>query len=544
MGVAKYVKNKKGAIKDVEYQSGIKIKPVYTPEDLAAVDFDYDKDLGDPGEYPFTRSLHPQGYRSRAWTTRQYTGFGTPEETNKRFKYMISHGQTGLNVAFDLPTQMGLDSDSPDAAGEVGRVGMAVDSLRDFEIAFDGIPLDRIGTGLTINAIASIMLAMYQALAEKTGYARDRISATPQNDILKEMIGRGAWIFPVEHAVRLVGDSIEYSMKALPRCNPVSVCGYHIRESGATPSQEIACAFEIAKAYIDNVTERGIDAGDFVGRFSFNLNVFGNLWEQIAKFRAARKLWARMLKDEYGIQDKKKLFLRGLFGGGGSGLTKEQPENNIMRSAFYALGAALSGAQTTALCSFDEAYTIPTPRAALLSLRTLEIIMDEVGLRDTVDPLAGSYFIETLTKQMEDKIKEEMTAIQQVGGMIPAVSSGYIQRKVAQQAYEYEKGLQSGEYIKVGLNKYTGDDESGPDVELHEHNEAWVEKQIKRLQELKNSRNNQAVNRTLKELEKGTRQGDNVMPLLVDCCREYATVGEMTAVLRDVFGEWEEPGVF
>ena len=500
MGVAKYFKDEKGAITEVQYQSGIKVKPVYTPEDLAAVDFDYDKDLGDPGEYPFTRSLHPQGYRSRAWTTRQYTGFGTPEETNKRFKYMISHGQTGLNVAFDLPTQMGLDSDSPDAAGEVGRVGMAVDSLRDFEIAFDGIPLDRIGTGLTINAIASIMLAMYQALAEKTGYAIDRISATPQNDILKEMIGRGAWIFPVEHAVRLVGDSIEYSMKALPRCNPVSVCGYHIRESGATPSQEVACAFEIAKAYIDNVTQRGIDAGDFVGSFSFNLNVFGNLWEQIAKFRAARKLWARMLKDEYGIQDKKKLFLRGLFGGGGSGLTKEQPENNIMRSAFYALGAALSGAQTTALCSFDEAYTIPTPRAALLSLRTLEIIMDEVGLRDTVDPLAGSYFIETLTKQMEDKIKEEMTAIQQVGGMTPAVSSGYIQRKVAQQAYEYEKGLQSGEYIKVGLNKYTDDDESGPDVELHEHNEAWVEKQIKRLQELKNSRNNQAVSRTLKEL--------------------------------------------
>ncbi len=544
MGVAKYLKDEKGAITEVVYQSGIKVKPVYTPDDLTAVGFEYEKDLGDPGEYPFTRSLHPQGYRSRAWTTRQYTGFGTPEETNKRFKYMISQGQTGLNVAFDLPTQMGLDSDSQSAAGEVGRVGMAVDSLRDFEIAFEGIPLDRIGTGLTINAIACIMLAMYQALAEKTGYPKDRISATPQNDILKEMIGRGAWIFPVDHAVRLVGDSIEYSMKALPRCNPVSICGYHIRESGATPSQEIACAFEIAKSYIENVTARGIDTGDFVGRFSFNLNVFGNLWEQISKFRAARKLWARMLREDYGIQDKKTLFLRGLFGGGGSGLTKEQPENNIMRSAFYALGAALSGAQTTALCSFDEAYTIPTPRAALLSLRTLEIIMDEVGLRDTVDPLAGSYFIETLTKQMEDKIKEEMTAIQQAGGMIHSVSSGYIQRKVAQQAYEYEKGLQSGAYVKIGLNKYTDDDAGGPDVELHEHNEAWVEKQIKHLRELKNARNNQAVKRTLKELEKGTRQGDNVMPLLVDCCREYATVGEMTAVLRDVFGEWQEPGIF
>jgi methylmalonyl-CoA mutase N-terminal domain/subunit len=544
MGVAKYLKDEKGAITEVEYQSGIKIKPAYTPADLEAIGFEYEKDLGDPGEYPFTRSLHPQGYRSRAWTTRQYTGFGTPEETNKRFKYMIGQGQTGLNVAFDLPTQMGLDSDSPRAVGEVGRVGMAVDSLRDFEIAFDGIPLDRIGTGLTINAIACIMLAMYQALAEKTGFSRDRISATPQNDILKEMIGRGAWIFPVDHAVRLVGDSIEYSMKALPRCNPVSICGYHIRESGATPSQEIACAFEIAKSYIENVAARGIAAGDFVGRFSFNLNVFGNLWEQISKFRAARKLWARMLREDYGIQDKKKLFLRGLFGGGGSGLTKEQPENNIMRSAFYALGAALSGAQTTALCSFDEAYTIPTPRAALLSLRTLEIIMDEVGLRDTVDPLAGSYFIETLTKQMEDKILEEMAAIQQVGGMIHSVSSGYIQRKVAQQAYEYEKGLQSGVYVKIGLNKYTDDDTGGPDVELHEYNEAWVDKQIKGLQKLKNVRDSQAVRSTLKALEKGTRQGDNVMPLLVDCCREYATVGEMTSVLRDVFGEWQEPGIF
>ncbi len=544
MGVAKYTKNEKDAIQSVEYQSGIQVKPVYTPADLEAVGFDYESDLGDPGEYPFTRSLHPLGYRSRSWTTRQYTGFGTPEETNKRFKYMISHGQTGLNVAFDLPTQMGLDSDDPQALGEVGRVGMAIDSLRDFEIAFEGIPLDRIGSGLTINAIACIMLAMYQALAEKLGYPRDRISATPQNDILKEMIGRGAWIFPVDHGVRLVGDSIAYSMKHLPRCNPVSICGYHIRESGATPAQEIACAFEIAKAYIENVTARGISADEFVGRFSFNLNVFGNLWEQIAKFRAARKLWAQMLREEYGIQDKKKLFLRGLFGGGGSGLTKEQPENNIMRSAFYALGAALSGAQTTALCSFDEAYTIPTPRAALLSLRTLEIIMDEVGLRDTVDPLAGSYFIETLTKQMEEKIQAEMAAIQAVGGMVAAVSSGFIQRKVAQQAYEFEKGLQSGEYVKVGLNKYTEDDDVIPEVDLHEHNEKWVDLQIKRLAELKRTRDNAAVKNCLTDLEKGIQKGENVMPLLVACCREYATVGEMSAVLRNVFGEWQEPGLF
>ena len=544
MGVAKYVKNEKDAIDEVIYQSGIRIKPVYTPQDLDEVGFDYDKDLGDPGEYPFTRSLHPQGYRSRAWTTRQYTGFGTPQESNKRFKLMISHGQTGLNVAFDLPTQMGYDSDDPKVLGEVGRVGMAIDSLRDFEIAFEGIPLDRIGSGLTINAVASIMLAMYQAMAEKFGYSKEKISATPQNDILKEMIGRGAWIYPVEDAVRLVGDSIEYSVKELPRCNPVSICGYHIRESGATPAQEIACAFEIAKAYMDNVIARGLPAEEFVGRFSFNLNVFGNLWEQIAKFRAARKLWARMLREEYGVQDKKNLFLRGLFGGGGSGLTKEQPENNIMRGAFYALGAALSGAQTTALCSFDEAYTIPTQRAALLSLRTLEILMDEVGLRDTVDPLAGSYFIETLTKQMEGKILDEMKQIQEVGGMVHAVSTGFIQRKVARQAYEYEKGVQDGTYIKVGVNKYTDETEDQTDVELHEYDESWVDQQIDSLKELRRTRDNREVNRTLQELEQGTRAGKNVMPLLVDCCKAYATVGEMAGIFRDLFGEWEEPSLF
>jgi methylmalonyl-CoA mutase N-terminal domain/subunit len=348
----------------------------------------------------------------------------------------------------------------------------------------------------------------------------------------------------VEDAVRLVGDSIEYSVRELPRCNPVSICGYHIRESGATPAQEIACAFEIARAYMENVIARGMAADEFVGRFSFNLNVFGNLWEQIAKFRAARKLWAKMLREEYGVQDKKKLFLRGLFGGGGSGLTKEQPENNIMRGAFYALGAALSGAQTTALCSFDEAYTIPTPRAALLSLRTLEILMDEVGLRDTVDPLAGSYFIETLTKQMEEKILDEMKQIQEIGGMVHAVSTGFIQRKVARQAYDYEKGIQNGEYIKVGVNKYADETEDPTDVDLHEYDESWVDHQLDNLKELRRTRDNREVGRNLQELEKGTRAGRNVMPLLVDCCRAYATVGEMAGVFRDIFGEWEEPSIF
>jgi methylmalonyl-CoA mutase, N-terminal domain len=542
MGTATYIRDEKDAIQDVILESGIRVNPVYGPDDLSRIGFDYSRDLGDPGTFPYTRSIHPLGYRSRNWTTRQYTGFGTPEETNERFKLMIGHGQTGLNVAFDLPTQMGYDSDHPMAEGEVGRVGMAVDSLKDFETAFQGIALDRIGAGLTINAVASVMLAMYQAVAEKAGYSKEAISATPQNDILKEIVGRGAWIYPVEPSVRLIGDTIEYSMKELPRCNPVSIAGYHIRESGCTPAQEISYAFMIAFAYIDEVVGRGYRAEDFVGRFSFNLNVFGNLWETVAKFRAARKLWAKLLRERYGVQREKSLFLRGIFGGGGSGMTKQQPENNIARGAYYALAAALSGAQTTALCSFDEAYTIPTERAALLSLRTFQILMDEIGLRDTVDPLGGSYFIETITREMEDKILEEMGKVEKAGGMIQAVSSGFVQREVSRRAYDYEKKLQAGDVIKVGVNKYT----EGVDmeVELHEYNEQWAQLQISRLKELKAGRNGREVDQTLRALKKASQDRKNVMPYLVDCCKAYATVGEMADVFRDVFGEYVEPNIF
>jgi methylmalonyl-CoA mutase N-terminal domain/subunit len=542
MGVARYIKNEKDEVQDVILQSGIHIKPFYTQKDLEEIGFNPVKDLASPGEYPFTRGIHPQGYRTREWTTRQYTGFGAPKETNERFKLMISHGQTGLNVAFDLPTQMGLDSDDPLAEGEVGRVGMAVDSLRDFEVAFQGIPLDRIGAGLTINAVASIMLAMFQATAEKFGFKKDRVSATPQNDILKEMIGRGAWIFPVKPAVRLIGDTIEYSMKELPRTNPVSVCGYHIRESGCSPVQEIAYAFQIANTYIEEVLKRGHRIDDFVRGFTFNLNVFGNLWEQVAKFRAARKLWAINLKERYGAKENRSLLLRGIFGGGGYGMTKAQPENNIVRGAYYALAAALGGAQTTALCSFDEAYTIPTPRAALLSLRTFQILMEEIGMRDTVDPLAGSYFIETLTKQMEQKIVEEMKRIDEIGGMVKAVESGYVQKEVAKQAYEFEKGVQKGELIKVGVNKYTEGEEM--EVELHQYRQESVKEQIQRLREVRRERDNRKVVQLLKNLEKAARDEKNVMPCLLDCCKAYATLGEMTKVFKEVYGEFKEPSIF
>ncbi len=542
MDVAKYIKDEKDVVLDVILPSGIHVKPKYGPEDLEAIGFDYQKDLGEPGEFPFTRNLFPQGYRTREWTTRQYTGFGTPRETNERFKLMISHGQTGLNVAFDLPTQMGLDSDHPMAEGEVGRVGMAVDSLRDFEVAFEGIDLHRVGSGLTINAVASVMLAMYQAVGEKLGFDRTRISATPQNDILKEVIGRGAWIYPLEPAIRLIGDTIEYAIKAMPRTNPVSVCGYHIRESGATPAQEMAYAFLIANTYIDEVVRRGYEPDQFVGRFSFNFNIFGNLWEQVAKFRAGRKVWATNLKEKYKVKNPRNLWLRGLFAGGGSGLTKAEPENNIIRGAYYALAAALSGAQTTALCSFDEAFTIPTPRAALLSLRTCQILMEEVGMRDTVDPLAGSYFVETLTKQMEEKIREEMEEIEKRGGMVECIKSGYIQRKLARQAYEFERALERGEIIKVGVNKYATEEEQ--EVELHEYNEAWAEEKIRELRELRRTRPQEPVAEALRALEQAARGDENVMPALVRCCHAYCTVGEMADVFREVFGTFQEPRIF
>jgi methylmalonyl-CoA mutase N-terminal domain/subunit len=331
-------------------------------------------------------------------------------------------------------------------------------------------------------------------------------------------------------------------MTVLPRTNPVSVCGYHIRESGATPAQEIACAILIANAYIDNVLARGYDVDAFVGRFSFNLNVFGNMWEQVAKFRAARKLWARNLKEKYNVKKPQNLFLRGLFGGGGYGLTKAQPENNIMRGAYYALVAALSGAQTTALCSYDEAYTIPTPHSALLSLRTLQLLMDEMGLRDTVDPLAGSYFIETITKEMEQKIEEEMDKIEKFGGIIKGVSEGYIQRLVARQAFEVEKGLESGELQKVGVNIHK--EGESMEVELHEYNWESADKQIEGLRAVKRERSEKDVARTLKELETATRDGKNVMPYLVACCKAYATVGEMAGIFRQTFGEFNEPSLF
>jgi len=525
-------------LKDVVLESGIAVKPVYGPEDVG--DIDYDTEIGQPGDFPFTRGIHPFMYRQRPWTMRQYSGFGTAEETNERFKWLLEHGQTALNVAFDLPTQLGLDSDDPFAEEEVGRVGMAIDTLKDLEEAFDGIPIDRISTSLTINPVASVMLAMYLAVAEKQGIPMDKVRGTTQNDILKEYIGRGTWIFPVQPSIRLIGDMTEFCSQKVPRFNPFSVCGYHIRESGATPVQEMAYAFEIAIAYIQEVLGRGLKIDNFAGRIAFNFDIHGNLWEQVAKFRAGRRLWAKIVKERFSAENPRSMVLRMIAGGGGGGLTVQQPENNIVRGAYYALISALSGTQTMALCSYDEAYTIPSKKAALISLRTMQILADEMGLTDTVDPLGGSYYIEWLTGEMEQRITEVMQQVEDFGGMVKAVETGYIQREVSRQAYLREKQIQSGEIVKVGVNKYVMDEEMS-EVEFHPFNPEVIAKQKSRIKEIKASRNGKEVKEALKALRKAAQTDENVMTPLLRAVKSYATLGEITKVFKDVFGEFKEP---
>jgi len=519
-------------------ESGIEIKPLYTAEDVSASGgFDPSRS----GEPPFTRGIHPLMYRQRPWTMRQYTGFANAAETNERFKYLIANGQTGLNVAFDLATQCGYDSDAPEAMGEVGRVGMAIDSLRDFEIAFDGIDLDAITVSLTINGAAAILIAMYLAMAQMRGYDVSRLRGTAQNDILKEFIGRGTWVFPVEPSVKLVADTIEYCAKVAPKYSPVSVCGYHIRESGATPAEEMAYGFSIAKAYADAALARGLDIDDFAGRLSFNFNVFGNLFEQVAKFRAGRRRWAKIILEEYGAKNPASGWLRMIAGGGGFGLTIEQPENNIMRGAYYALIAALGGAQTMALCCYDEAYTIPTPKAQRISLRTMQLLIEEIGLADTVDPLGGSYYVETLTNQMEEKIVEAMGWVDANGGIVRAVAEGIIQQRVSEYAYQRQRAFEAGTLRKVGVNCYTESEEENPNVELHPYDEMGAKAQIDALRHLRSERSNDAVERALRELRADATAGKNVMPALMAAVKAYATVGEMTTAMVDVYGRFREP---
>jgi len=531
-------KSKIPTLKPVFLESGIEVEPLYTQKDV-----NKEIETEASGKYPFTRGIHPLMYRKSPFTIRQYAGFATPEETNERFHFLLNNGQTGLNVAFDLPTQCGLDSDDPRAFGEIGRVGMTIDTLEDFEIAFKNIDLNKITVSLTINGSAIVLIAMYIALAEKLGYDIKNLRGTAQNDILKEFIGRGTWIFPVAQSVKLVIDTIEYCALNIPKYSPVSVCGYHIRESGANPIQEMAYAFCIAKAYTDGALQRGIDIDDFASRLSFNFDIYGNMFEQIAKFRGGRRLWAKIIREEYHAKNDNSCWLRMIAGGGGGGLTKEQPENNIIRSAYYALISALSGTQTMALCSYDEAYTIPTEKAAELSLRTMQILIHEMGICDTVDPLGGSYYIESLTARFEKEIKEEMKKVDEWGGIINAVATGKIQESVSKQAYIRELGIQRGDVAKVGLNIYTKDEEVKP-VDFHQYNEKAANKQITKLHNIKKTRNNNKVKDLLTTVRSDAQNNKNLMPSIIAAVKEYATVGEIIQVLKEVYGEYKEPIFF
>ena len=531
-------------MKELRAHAGFPIKPLYGPEDTA--DVDGERDVGRPGEFPFTRGIHPTMYRERLWTMRQYVGFGTPSETNSRFKYLMAHGQDALNVAFDLPTQLGLDSDDPRAEGEVGRVGMAIDTLADMEDAFAGIPLDRVSVSLTINGMAAPITAMYYVVAEKQGAAADRVVTTPQNDILKEFVARGTWVYPVEPSLRLVADLIEFSAKRYPRSNPVSVCGYHIREAGCTTAQEMAYGLAIAAAYVELMLARGIPVDDFAPRISFNFTAWGKIFEEVAKFRAGRRLYARMLRERFGATNPKSWMFRTLIGGGGSAFVVQEPENNIVRGAYIALAAALAGAQTMALPTYDEAYTIPSAKAQLIALRTMQICAEESGAADTVDPLGGSYYVEALTSAMETQILEEMARVERMGGIVEAVKSGALQAEVARQAYRFEQKLASGEIPKVGANCHVGDTPAAADreVELYASDPQVAVAQIARLERIRRDRDGGAVARALARLRDEARAAGNLMDPIVEAVKAYATLGEIARALKDVFGEHKEPVKF
>lgn len=520
--------------------SGIIVSPVYTPEDLH--EFDYLAKLGYPGEQPFTRGIQPSMYRSRLWTMRQYAGFGTAEESNERYRYLLSQGQTGLSVAFHLPTQLGYDSDHPRAQGEVGKVGVAIDTLDDMEILFKGIPLDKVSTSMTINATAPILLAMYIAVAKKQGIEPAKLEGTVQNDILKEYIARGTYIFPPRPSMRLTTDIFAYCSKHLPRWNTISISGYHIREAGATAAQEIAFTLANGIAYVEAAIEAGLNVDDFAGRLSFFFNAHNNLFEEVAKFRAARRMWARIMRDRFGAKDPRSLMLRFHTQTAGCTLTAQQPYNNIVRVAIQALAAVLGGTQSLHTNSFDEAYATPSEEAVTIALRTQQILAYESGVADVVDPLGGSYFIEFLTDSLESQANEYIDKIDKLGGAIAAIEKGFQQREIQESAYCYQKAVESGETIIVGVNKYISEASQVP--RLLRVSPEIEQRQKERLQYIKRNRDNERVTKVLKDLEDVSRSQENIMPSLIECVEAYATIGEICDVLRKTLGTQKEYLVF
>ncbi len=516
--------------------SGLELKRFYSPEDLSGRDLE--SRLGYPGEYPFTRGIYPTQYRSRLWTMRQYAGYGAAAESNARYRYLLAQGQTGLSVAFDLPTQIGLDSDHPLAAGEVGRVGVAIASLEDMETLFDGIPPERVSTSMTINATAAILLALYLALAEKRGAAWDKLSGTVQNDILKEYIARGTYIYPPEPALRLVTDIFAFCQRNVPQWNTISISGYHVREAGSTAVQEIAFTLANGITYVEAAARRGLAVDDFAPRLSFFLNAHNDLLEEIAKYRAARRLWARIMRERFAAKDPRSWVFRFHTQTAGSTLTAQQPDVNIVRVTLQALAAVLGGTQSLHTNSRDEALALPTEASALLALRTQQILAHESGVANTVDPLGGSYAIEKLTDEVEAAAEEYLKKIDDMGGMLRAIQTGYVQREIQQAAFEYQKAIESGEQVVVGVNRYAGDE--AVEIPILRIDPEIERAQVERLKKLRARRDNHRVKAALAELERTARSDANLMPAILDAVRAYATVGEISDVLRGAFGEYKE----
>ncbi len=525
----------KKAPEKVQSTSGMDIDILYTPGDIPGLD--YSKDLGYPGEYPFTRGIQPTMHRGRIWSMRQYSGFATAEESNRRFKYLLEQGQTGLSVAFDLPTQIGYDSDHSLAAGEVGKVGVAIDSLGDLELLFHGIPLDKVSTSMTINATAAILMAMYIAAGEKQGVKPADLRGTIQNDVLKEYVARGTYIFPPQPSMRLATNIFEYCSREVPQWNTISVGAYHIREAGSTAIQEVAFAFAIAIAYLEAGVRAGLNIDDFAPRVSWIFNTHINFIEEVAKFRAARRLWARIMKERFKAKDPRSWMLRFHTQTGGCTLTAQQPLNNLIRTTFQAMAAVLGGCQSLAVCSYDEALALPTEESVRLSLRTQQIIAHESGLIDTVDPLGGSYYLEKLTDDIEKGAAEYIAKIDQLGGAVTAIEKGYIQQEVQESSYRYQREIESGRRVLVGVNKFQV--KEPPVKGLLKVDPRVREMQIKRLADLRASRDRKKVQASLEELKKVARGDGNLMIPILEGVRSYCTLGEMCDVLRGVFGEYE-----
>lgn len=518
----------------IETTSGIEVDYVYSPEDLS--DFDYNRDLGFPGKYPFTRGVQPTMYRGRLWTMRQYAGMADAETANKRYLFLLEKGQTGLSVAFDLPTQMGLDSDDPRSLGEVGRVGVAVDSIQDMRTLFNQIPLDKVSTSMTINATAGILLAMYMAVAEEQGVSSDKLNGTVQNDILKEYCARGNYIFPAAPSMRLTGDLIEFTSKHVPKWNPISISGYHIREAGSTAAQEIAFTLSNAKAYVRTVMDKGMNVDDFAPRLSFFFASQNNFLEEVAKFRAARKMWAQIMKEEFGAKNSKSQCLRFHTQTAGVTLTSQQPLNNIIRVTLQAMAAVLGGTQSLHTNSYDEALCLPTEEAVTVALRTQQIIGYESGATDTIDPLAGSYYIESMTASLEKAALEIMKEVEKRGGSVRAIEEGFIQREIHNSAYKLQQSLESNERVVVGVNKFMV--KENEKVEILSIDPQVERNQVQKLKAFKEGRDQEKVKTMLQKVKESAQKDENLLPIFVEAVKCGLTVGEISNALREVWGEY------